>query len=557
MPNPPTAAVVVPVRNVSGRLKTLVRSLDSQDLPYARYRVVFVDLGSTDDTVDRLRVVARHRPQVDLLQADDRGAGWQDAAGHVDSDYVLLLDSADRLQTWGLRSLLEHAETEQADVVLGRGAGTAPIGFAPDTVHRPWRSDDPDRATAMLAPFALIRTELLRQVLDSPSVGWRTSRVQLLSLTDAVSVLVDPPVGVGSGPATGETAEEVWADAATAAAELEGVGRARFIAAHAAAALRDEEAEPKDADVLVDAVRHHVGTVAVTDLAPGQRAVTSALLGSDSAGAETLVTTAKEALDVWSRLSTRSRLLSSDWIDGRLRIALEVTLESGDPFLASEDAIRPTLVLRHGPSAASYQVPAEWTVQAQEPQPGVFAVETEIDPAVAAGGRPLDRGRWGLWVRLAGTGSRSPVMRRVRYRETGAAVVDGVPITPYDHDGKQFCLDVGAVKNGFLGTVAADRATIQESVAGSLLTIALPDVAVRGDTRLAGKLFQGSFALPATLVTDTTGARIECWASGLAGVSPLSAEFPPAVRQPLGFRLRIGETGDFSVELPTSPQHAS
>lgn len=160
-----TVSVVVPVLDPGKDLKPLIRSLDEQDLPYDRYRVVFVDLGSTDGTLDRLRDLVDYRPQVTVLTEIDRASAWRTALEDADTDFALLLDADDRLHPWALPRLLDHAEEGGFDVVLGRNSGLGPIGFVPESLDQPWQPDAQDAAVALLAPTALIRTvfELLAE----------------------------------------------------------------------------------------------------------------------------------------------------------------------------------------------------------------------------------------------------------------------------------------------------------------------------------------------------------------------------------------------------------
>ncbi|HEY9292794.1 MAG TPA: glycosyltransferase [Microlunatus sp.] len=544
-----TVSVVVPVIDLGAHLKTLVRSLDTQDLPYDRYRVIFVDLGSSDGTQDRLADVAAHRPNVDVLAAADQKAAWNTALEHVDTEYTVLLSAGDRLHPWGLTALLNRAD-EAFDVVLGRSAGTGPIGFVPETAYTPWNRDHPDAAIALLAPTALIRTDLLRDALSSSDTGWRAARIKLLSVTDSIAALTDPPVAVGAGPGAAMSLEEVWRDADVAAQGLDGVQRARFIAAHAAASVRRRSpALSVQSELITEVVRRHAKDVAIMTLAPSHRAIVTALLGADGAGQEDVgLAAAKAAAAAWSDLKLKSTTTASTWQEGLLQLELSVRLV---PRAGSEpaglDELEPVLLLRKPSGSEAFRVPA--TVEAQGDTDGfrTFKVTAAIDIATAAGGRPLSPGIWHPSVRLDGTGSDLPVRDGVTAIAVAGAIIDGVPIAPYA-DNRQLYLDVGAGKHGVFGSYKPTDASMTETVEGSLLTIRLPDLAVRGEATLPGKLYQGKFPLPATLHADADGARIDCYVSGLAGVSPLSGQFPPATQQALGLQLRIGDAGDFSVE---------
>jgi hypothetical protein len=198
-----------------------------------------------------------------------------------------------------------------------------------------------------------------------------------------------------------------------------------------------------------------------------------------------------------------------------------------------------------------YDLATEVTIEAIEGSTR-FVARAVVDVAEAAAGEPLTEGVWQVLVRLVGTGSRSAVTVAVPACTVPGGVVDGIPIGVFAADG-QLRLDVGARQHGLLGApFTPDRATITESARGALLSIADPNLVVRGDAALPGALFLGSFRLPAVLRSAESGVRLECYVSGLAGVSKLQAQVGRAQRQPLGLQLRIAATGEMSIE-PAAP----
>ncbi len=85
------------------------------------------------------------------------------------------------------------------------------------------------------------------------------------------------------------------------------------------------------------------------------------------------------------------------------------------------------------------------------------------------------------------------------------------------------------------------------------MTARLGHLAVEGDSRIAGALFMDHFSLPASLVAEDGQARLECFLSGLAGTSALSARFGSARPQETGLNLVISPTGIMTV-VPVSGQ---
>lgn len=526
---PPVAvSLVVQLPHQKDRLVPTVRWVDLQDLPYPDYQVIYVDHHGGDS--ERLMELAARRPNVAVIGADDA----ESAVDRAEGDYVLVVGGEDRLQPWALPTLLDRARETAADLVLGRSTGIGPIGFAPEVLRRPWQLGDPDAAIAALAPIALIRTELLRTVRDAAPVAdrWRTQRIRALQSTRRAEVVSDVPVATGPGLGAGESPDEVWADVDDAAALIaDPHARAAFVAAHVTATLR-RTPEADLAGRISEVVRRQVDSTELADW--------SALLNGSPA--ETIAAAA-------NRVRPKVSCHTARWEDGRLRLSLTVDVqpigESAPEALLAR--VTPDLLLRHPGSSVVYPVTISARQTSDDPNTPSFAVDAAIDPATAAAGAELVRGQWILMVRLLGTDSDAPATANVPFTDPGPAIVDGVPIRAYAENGG-FRIDVGAGKHGIFGDSAPEDATVTESAAGSLLTVNLPRIAVRGESHLPGHLLFGTFGLPSVLITDEANARLECYISGLASVSALSGRYRPAADQALGLQLRIGPAGDISIE---------
>lgn len=564
MPNSPMLSVVIPVLDPGPRLSTMLRSIESQDLPYAGYELVVVDRGSTDGSRERLAEVASHRPNVRVVEEEDPAAWLQAGLARATGEYVLQLDVADRLMPSALPLLLDRVSTDRPDAVLGRTAGSGPIGFLPETRLRPWRADDPDAPVGLLTPVALVRRTLLNDLVGAGPVGWRTTRLRLLSTARSIVALTDPVLLIGSGPGTAESALEAWRDADVAAAELADAAstnaRARFIGAHAVSTIRrfGDAVDRQTAALMTDVVRRRLGGLDLQRLPPAQRAVVDAV----RRGPE--VRRAVTACQPWSQIRVTPEVRSIGWVDGRLRLELTVTVSvpAGSDSLAAEvQGLSPVLLVRDVETWALFELGSTVTAPDRprhddRSEPWSLGLSTDIDISTAAAGGPLDNGDWELLVRLHGAGADAPIGRSVPFAPVGAAVVDGRPVRPHAEDGR-LRLDVGAVGDGFLGRRDPEDASITESAAGSLLTIRLPDLAVRGDAEISGDVYLGTFPLRARLLVRQGRARIECLLSGMAGVNSMSARFGRAAREPLGLRLRIGATGDMSVERQPAAKAAA
>lgn len=556
MEDPSSVSIVIRSGNLGDRLPPLVAALDDQTLPYSRYEVTFLDPGSSDGTSQRLDELADRRPNVRLLR-DDSGAGpdWRSALDGARGEFVLLLSPEDRLFPEGLSALLGVA-AEGHDVVLAHGGSNWPVGFHPDRLADAKRlagsrldPANPDSAIAALAPFALIRRSvLLEQLLEDPADGqplpFRRTRVALLGSAGSVAVC-DRPVGVGSGPTGGETAPRIWADVHRSVELLPAESAARFVAAHASdsldrlgrAALQDTAAEP-----MTELVRQLWQDRDPQTLPYAQRQIVAALLAGDLPAASIAATVQLE-LDAQST--------TADWTDGVLGLTIRGTVRGVPaPDLPSDLDIRLSI---RSPNGAEHDLATDATLTADEDGGVTVVARCELDVARAAAGEALAAGRWLVRARLTGTGSGHAISVALPACRVPGAVIDGTPVSVFQTDGK-LQLDVGAHGHGFLPVpFKPDQASVSESARGALLTLTMPNLVVRGQATIPSALFLGSFRLPATFRTGDDGARLDCYVSGLAGVSVLEAKVGAAKRQPTGLQLRIGAAGDMAVEVAARP----
>jgi hypothetical protein len=206
--------------------------------------------------------------------------------------------------------------------------------------------------------------------------------------------------------------------------------------------------------------------------------------------------------------------------------------------------------IRHKGSGLEYWLPGSTTTCAG----GVLAGTAEIDVRTAALGSPLGEGVWTVAVGVHQAGTRRYVFAPVTPAPGPPAggVVDGVLVAP-TAVGAQFALDVGATRSRIVPRLSPADVDIAESARGTLLTARLDGLAVDGDSRTPGSLHLGRFPLPACLVAQDGRARIECFVSGLAGTSALSAQFGRGKPEAVGLDLVISPTGVMTVVPAPDP----
>ncbi|NEB05670.1 glycosyltransferase family A protein [Streptomyces sp. SID13726] len=120
-------SVVVPVYNTGKYIDECAPSLLKQSLPSDEYEVIYVDDGSTDDTLGRLEKIAAAHSNVQVHTRPN--SGWPGAPRnlamrHARGEYIQFVDHDDMLGPEALERLYEHAKRNDADVVLGKMSST-------------------------------------------------------------------------------------------------------------------------------------------------------------------------------------------------------------------------------------------------------------------------------------------------------------------------------------------------------------------------------------------------------------------------------------------------
>ncbi|MEU6352237.1 glycosyltransferase family A protein [Streptomyces sp. NPDC047072] len=120
-------SVIVPVYNTGKYVDECAPSLLGQSLPADEYEVIYVDDGSTDDTLGRVEKIAAAHPNVQVHTQPN--SGWPGAPrnlgmAHAKGEYIQFVDHDDVLGPEALERLYDHAKRNDADVVLGKMSST-------------------------------------------------------------------------------------------------------------------------------------------------------------------------------------------------------------------------------------------------------------------------------------------------------------------------------------------------------------------------------------------------------------------------------------------------
>lgn len=232
------------------------------------------------------------------------------------------------------------------------------------------------------------------------------------------------------------------------------------------------------------------------------------------------------------------------WDGGMLQLTATVSL----PGPAGTDA-RAWLVVAQG--LAELALPA--TIGSGEREPAALRVTAALDPGTAAAGHPLEDGPWDLRLRLAWAGREATLP--VAPGPARSAVIDGRPYVVHPGAGVAQ-LDVGALRTSVIGPVTQSQASIAETADGTLVTFEHPDLHVHGDAVLEAKLLLDGFGLPAHLVCRDGAARLQAYASSLAGTKKVSVVAGGGRPVATGLQLRVDGVGGMVLERAPAPRPA-
>ncbi|WP_158570769.1 glycosyltransferase family A protein [Exiguobacterium sp. AM39-5BH] len=114
----PLVSLVVPVYNTSPYIRQCLGSLTQQTYPHVE--IICINDGSTDDSLHILMEYI-HDPRVQVLDQTNRGCAFSRTRGlgMATGEYIMFIDSDDWLDLDAIRILVEHAERERADAVMG------------------------------------------------------------------------------------------------------------------------------------------------------------------------------------------------------------------------------------------------------------------------------------------------------------------------------------------------------------------------------------------------------------------------------------------------------
>jgi len=199
----PYVSVIVPIYNVEDFIAECLESLEKQTLK--KIEVILVDDGSPDNSVAIVEKFIDRNSNFHLYRKENGGLG--SARNHgvlfASGDYVLFLDSDDKLTPEACEVLYKKASESDSDIVFGRSVWKYEDRTESVAYLEKWYAFDDDKnfredeSFAMGAPIAtskLFKTSLLRnnKITFMPIIGEDVPfSVQTFYYSEVISVIKD------------------------------------------------------------------------------------------------------------------------------------------------------------------------------------------------------------------------------------------------------------------------------------------------------------------------------------------------------------------------------
>lgn len=165
----PKVSVILPVFNSIDYVREAIQSVRDQTIDPGAVEIIAIDDGSTDGSDAVLAELAAEDPRLTVLTQENSGTaggGRNPGISRATGEFIFFLDSDDRLTHDALRRMVEVAESEGSDVVLGKMSSTdkrhAPASMFKRTVLDAHLLRD--NVFNTLGPTKLIRRDLIERL---------------------------------------------------------------------------------------------------------------------------------------------------------------------------------------------------------------------------------------------------------------------------------------------------------------------------------------------------------------------------------------------------------
>lgn len=553
-------SVVVAAYNSPTELDDLVASLDAQSLPQGEFEAIFVDDGSSDDTLDRLQRLAASRPYMAVHTIAN--SGWPGKPRNIGTkaargEYVFYADHDDYLFPEALERMSAFGRQHRLDVVHPKEVveGWSGPGWSA------WRREIPQVAewtpeiVQCITPHKLYRRAFLQEKgISFPEGKVRledfTFNAEAWAATDAVGMFSSYPcyrwmVYDDNSHKKGFDFDSYWSDFEGSLQPLLQlpVGsdkrhqlllrwyRSRILERLAGIYSTYTEAYrlrldrkftellpyfPPELDTLLSAADRLRSSLLRQGRFDALLALSAADRGMRLDMRATDVTWRAGVLEISGTGTLVDRdghpVRFAETPDGGLRrdlpaIVLEAIPQNVADVVADLERSTPHVVIRDRTDNVDWFLPSRGNVVVMDVE-GTRAVGFEftagLDPQVAAFGEALPDAVWDVFARLPELGYTATHRLKVEPVGDGAALHHGRQAIAYRTKPGYLALDLGSSVRTVVGTAKPQAGDVAQQ-AGQI-EVALRRVHVAGRTRLEGHIETDTGQVPATLHSRGTTA---------------------------------------------------
>lgn len=131
----PLVSVIVPVYNVSEYIVECLTSILSQT--YTNLEILIINDGTKDDSIIKISNLVEQHPTIRVITQENQGLSGARNTGinAATGDYVVFIDSDDKIKPTFVQNLVTHAVAKKADIVRASFRdfdGEIPSGWQPD-----------------------------------------------------------------------------------------------------------------------------------------------------------------------------------------------------------------------------------------------------------------------------------------------------------------------------------------------------------------------------------------------------------------------------------------
>lgn len=111
-------SVIIPIYNVEQYIAKCLRSLENQNIPQSEYEIICINDGSPDNSIKIVRELQKEFDNIIVIDQENQGVSRARNHGidKANGRYLLFVDPDDFVEPSGFKSILERANTTEAQI---------------------------------------------------------------------------------------------------------------------------------------------------------------------------------------------------------------------------------------------------------------------------------------------------------------------------------------------------------------------------------------------------------------------------------------------------------